>query len=121
MNRSHVHGGIPTLEVALSEYMSAGELKKLAALTGEKLPTRKADLAAVIIRHLDGERLREVGYILAIGRDDPVKNHSFALATDFSPGQRRSCRSSSTHPRVSTDAWKASAQGDARIGGTLRD
>lgn len=60
MNRYHVDGGIPVLEVALSEYMSAEELKKLAALTGEKLPTRKADLAAVIIRHLGGERLRAV-------------------------------------------------------------
>jgi len=60
MKRYHVDGGIPSVEVALSEQMSAEELKKLAAQTGEKLPTRKADLAAVIIRHLGGERLRAV-------------------------------------------------------------
>jgi hypothetical protein len=46
--------------MALSEFMNSDDLKKLAALTKEKLPTRKADLAAVIMRHLDGERLRTV-------------------------------------------------------------
>jgi hypothetical protein len=60
MKRYHVDGGIPTLAVALSEHMSAEELKNLARLTREKLPTRKADFAAVIMRHLDGERLRTV-------------------------------------------------------------
>jgi hypothetical protein len=58
MTRYNVDGGIPTLEAALSERMNADALKKLAALTREKLPTRKADIAAVIIRHLEGERLR---------------------------------------------------------------
>jgi len=51
---------ILTLECALSEHMSADDLKKLAALTGERVPTRKADIAAVIVRHLEGERLRAV-------------------------------------------------------------
>jgi len=51
---------IPTLELALSEHMSSDDLKQLAALTNEKVPTRKADLAAVILRHLDGERLHRV-------------------------------------------------------------
>jgi hypothetical protein len=60
MKRHHVEGGIPTIEVALSEYMNSDGLKKLAALTDEKLPTRKADLAAAIMRHLDGERLRTI-------------------------------------------------------------
>ena len=60
MRRSHSNGGIATLEAALSEYMNSDDLKKLAALTKEKLPTRKADLAAVVVRHLDGERLRMV-------------------------------------------------------------
>ena len=60
MKRDHSNGGIPTLEAALSEYMNSDDLKKLAALTKGKLPTRKADLAAVIVRHLDGERLRMV-------------------------------------------------------------
>ncbi|MBI5485827.1 MAG: helicase-associated domain-containing protein [Deltaproteobacteria bacterium] len=58
MKRYDADEGIATLEVALSDYMNADDLKKLAALTGEKLPTRKADLAAVIVRHLDGDRLR---------------------------------------------------------------
>lgn len=60
MKRYNVDGGIPTLKLALSEFMNSDDLKKLAALTKEKLPTRKADLAAVIMRHLDGERLRTV-------------------------------------------------------------
>jgi hypothetical protein len=60
MKRYNVDGGIPTLEMALSEFMNSDDLKKLAALTKEKLPTRKADLAGVIMRHLDGERLRTV-------------------------------------------------------------
>jgi len=60
MKRHHVQSGIPTIEVALSEYMNSADLKKLAALTNEKLPTRKADLADVIMRHLDGEGLRKV-------------------------------------------------------------
>ena len=58
--RDDVNYEIPTLMIALSQHMSAEELKGLAALTREKLPTRKADLAAVIVRHLDGERLRAV-------------------------------------------------------------
>jgi hypothetical protein len=40
--------------------MNAEDLKRLGALTGERLPTRKADLAQVIIRHLEGERIRSV-------------------------------------------------------------
>ena len=60
MKRFSIDGGIPTLEVALSECMGVEDLRMLAALTREKLPTRKADLAAVIMRHLGGERLRTV-------------------------------------------------------------
>ena len=60
MKRYHVEDGIPTIEVALFEYMNSDDLKKLGALTKEKLPTRKADLAAVIMRYLGGERLRTV-------------------------------------------------------------
>jgi hypothetical protein len=48
-----------TLESALSA-STAEDLRKLAALTAEKPPTRKADIAAVIVRHLAGERLRTV-------------------------------------------------------------
>lgn len=60
MKRYDVSGGIPTLDMALSEFMNSDDLKTLAALTKEKLPTRKADLAAVIKRYLDGDRLRTV-------------------------------------------------------------
>jgi len=52
--------GIPTLAVALSDYLKTADVRKLAALTKEKLPTGKDDLAAVVIRHLAGERLRTV-------------------------------------------------------------
>jgi len=52
--------GIPTLALALSEYMTVDELKKLVALTEEVPPTRKADLAAVILRHLEADRLQPV-------------------------------------------------------------
>ncbi len=60
MKRYHADGGILTLEVALSEYMNADDLRKLAKHTKQKIPTRKAELAAVIMRHLDGERLKTV-------------------------------------------------------------
>lgn len=64
MKRYDADEGIATLEVALSEYMRADELKTLAALVKAKLPTRKADLAAVIIGHLEGERLRTAWQVL---------------------------------------------------------
>src|ERR1700757_1150878 len=57
MRRYDADGGIPTLDMALSDMNTEG-LRKLCALTGEKLPTRKFDLAQVVIRHLEGERLR---------------------------------------------------------------
>jgi hypothetical protein len=60
MKRYDPNGGIPTLDMALLEFINSDDLKKLAALTEEKPPTRKADLAAVIKRHLDGDRLRTV-------------------------------------------------------------
>ena len=56
MKRYQADGGIPTLEIALNEVMNSDDLKKLVALTEEKPPTRKADLVAVIVRHLEGER-----------------------------------------------------------------
>ena len=60
MKRHYSDGRIPTLEVALTENMNADELKKLAKHTNQKIPTRKADIAAVIKRYLDGERLNAV-------------------------------------------------------------
>lgn len=59
MRRYLDDGEIPTLQSALSDCTS-DDLRKLAALTREKAPSRKADIAAVIIRHLEGEGLRSV-------------------------------------------------------------
>lgn len=52
--------GITTLDVALIEHMNADGLKTLAKHTNQKIPTKKADIAAVIKRHLDGDGLRTV-------------------------------------------------------------
>ncbi|MGH9328693.1 MAG: hypothetical protein ACRD2B_18650 [Terriglobia bacterium] len=60
MKRYDLNGGIPTLRLALNEYMTGEELKRLAALTATKLPTRKAELADLVARHLAGERLHAV-------------------------------------------------------------
>lgn len=51
--------GISTLELALQS-MRVDDLKKLAALTGERAPSTKSDIAALIVKHLAGERLRMV-------------------------------------------------------------
>jgi hypothetical protein len=51
---------ISTLELALSERMNLDELRRLAALTGEKPPTRKADVADIIVRLLAGDNVRVV-------------------------------------------------------------
>jgi hypothetical protein len=50
---------ISTLELTLDRH-NAEELKKLAALTGEKVPSRKGDMVSLIVRHLAGDRLRIV-------------------------------------------------------------
>jgi hypothetical protein len=44
MTRYDLDTGIPTLAVALSEHMTAAELKVLATLTRTSAPTRKAEL-----------------------------------------------------------------------------
>ena len=48
------------MEVALVEHMNSDELRQLLKHTGQKSPTRKADMAAVIMRHLAGDRLKSV-------------------------------------------------------------
>ena len=58
MKRYGMDGEIPTVEIALAEFMNCEDLKKLVALVGEKPPTRKAELVAAVARHLDGPRLR---------------------------------------------------------------
>jgi hypothetical protein len=60
MKRYNIDGGIPTLAVALSDHMNADALKKLASLTSGPVPTRKAELADLIAKHLEGTRLRTV-------------------------------------------------------------
>jgi hypothetical protein len=50
---------IPTLKLAL-DGMTADELRKLTALTGEKAPSRKGDMAALVVQYLAGERLRSI-------------------------------------------------------------
>ena len=44
MRYSIAEGDIPTLRLALTEYMTVDQLRPLAALTGEKLPTTKEEL-----------------------------------------------------------------------------
>ena len=60
MKRYYDDEGIPTLEVALMEHLTVDELKKLANHTHQKIPTRKADIAALIVQHLQGESLHAV-------------------------------------------------------------
>lgn len=52
--------GLPTLEAALSRCLTVAELRKLAKLTPEKVPTRKADLVQLVIGYLAGDGLRAV-------------------------------------------------------------
>lgn len=85
MKRHDADGGIPTLEMALSEFMNSDDLKRLAALTNEKLPTRKADLAALIVRHLDGERLRTVWQCLDEVQRAAVAEVVHSSSTEFLP------------------------------------
>ncbi len=51
--------GIETLETALFN-SRVDRLRQLAALTGEKAPSRKAEIIDLIIGHLRGDRLRRV-------------------------------------------------------------
>lgn len=73
MPRYLTGSSIPTLDIALSDGVTAAELKKLAALTDEKMPTRKADIAAVIKRRLDGDGLRTLWQGL-----DPIQRAAVA-------------------------------------------
>lgn len=58
--KQYVDAGIPTLQAALFDHMNSDDLRKLGALTKQKLPSRKGDLAAVITRHLAGDGLQTV-------------------------------------------------------------
>ena len=87
--RHNVDGGIPTLEMALSEFMRVDDLKRLAALTKESLPTRKSDLAALIIRHLEGEKLRRVWQSLDELQRAAVAEVVHSTSPDFSADRFR--------------------------------
>src|SRR5580658_10927123 len=51
--------GLPTLEIGLDS-INMDELKKLATLTGQKVFGKKADIIAIVVRQLAGDRLRAV-------------------------------------------------------------
>ena len=55
----YIDEGILTLELGLGS-MNSDDLRRLAALTGQKVPSRKADMAALIVQYLAGERLHTV-------------------------------------------------------------
>jgi hypothetical protein len=55
----YIDEGIPTLELGLGS-MNSDDLRRLAALTGQKVPSRKGDMAALIVQYLAGERLHTV-------------------------------------------------------------
>ena len=56
----HFHEDEPaTLGLALG-FMKGEDLRKLAALTKQKVPSKNAEMAALIVRHLTGNGLRAV-------------------------------------------------------------
>jgi len=87
VKRFRVDEGIPTLALALSEHMNADELKVLASLTRSPTPTRKADLVAHILDHLEGDRLRTVWQSLAEIQNAAVAEVVHSHGTAF-PAQR---------------------------------
>src|SRR2546428_8914806 len=56
--KQYIGAEIPTLQAALFDHMNSDDLKKLGALTKQKLPSRKGDLVDVITRHLEGDGLQ---------------------------------------------------------------
>ena len=73
-----------TLQLALDS-MNAEELRKLVALTGQKAPTRKGDMAALIVQH--AEKDGSPGALANAGRRDVLLQAGVAenaLLADFS-------------------------------------
>lgn len=79
---------IPTLGLA-PDTMNAEDLKKLAALTGDKVPSRKADAAALIVKHLAGERLRTVWECLDELQQAAVAEAVHSLSSRCEPARFR--------------------------------
>ena len=83
MTRSSIDSGIPTLAVALVEHIKADDLRKLASLIGGRVPTRKADLADVIAKHLEGHGLRIVWQSLDELQKAAVAEVVYSPSTEF--------------------------------------
>jgi hypothetical protein len=80
--------GIRTLALGLDS-KNADELKKLAALTGQKVSGKKADIVAIIVRHLSGERLRAVWEGLDELERAAVAETVHSLSSQFEDGRFR--------------------------------
>lgn len=82
MKNSHADPSYPTLADALGEAMTVDELRKLATLTGTRIPARKSDLVDLIVSYLAGNGLRAVWESL-----DEVQQAAVAEVV-HSPGSR---------------------------------
>jgi hypothetical protein len=80
--------GIPTLALGLDS-KNADELRKLAALTGQKVSGKKADIVAIIVRHLSGERLRAAWEGLDELQRAAVAETAHSLSSQFEDGRFR--------------------------------
>ena len=69
--------------MALSEHMNASELKKLASLTGGPVPTRKTELADLVAKHLEGNRLRTAWQSLDELQKAAVAEVVYSAGTQF--------------------------------------
>src|ERR1017187_8485115 len=75
-----------TLQFALDS-MTADELRKLVALTRQKAPGTKAEMAALIIQHLAGDRLRTVWEGLDELQRAAVAEAAYSPSSQFYSGQ----------------------------------
>ncbi|MBL9087412.1 MAG: hypothetical protein JNM10_09740 [Planctomycetia bacterium] len=93
---------IPTLREAL-EQTTVADLRPIAALTGEPVPTRKDDLIKVVAKHFAGPALRALWERL-----DPLEQAAVAEAVHADP------------PRFRADRFRAKFGRLPRLTGTLR-
>jgi hypothetical protein len=89
MKRYDTDGGIPTLALALDQYMNIDEIKPLVAFAGYRVPTRKADLIALIVKHLEGDGLRRVWEQLDETQRAAVSEVVHSEDSGFDPGRFR--------------------------------
>jgi hypothetical protein len=88
MHHSNYEDGLPTLELGLDS-INMDELKKLAALTGQKVSGKKADIIAIVVRQLAGERLRAVWEALDELQRAAVAETVHSLSSQFEGGRFR--------------------------------